>query len=523
MVYVKVSLKVYMKRSLAVVFGLLLVLVTTSLAHGRQSDLRILYMNDFHGYAEPHQPVGSTEMLGGIAYLAGRADILRREKPSLLLAAGDMIQGNPWASVFQGKSVIDLMNAMRFDAMTAGNHEFDLGPELAKKRFSEARFPILGANVEGCPLVKPYVIKELAGVKVAIIGAVTQDTLAVTHPRSVTILRFLPPQPVIEKYVKELRKKADLIVLLSHLGHPLDRSLAEQITGLDIIIGGHSHTKILKPVTIGNTIIVQAWEHAKALGVLDLTLEGGRIVKFEGQLEEIRPSPGQEDKKVQAIVANYSRRLNAILSLGLGETGVDWDGSRVRSQETNLGDLIADIMRDASGAQVAILNGGSIKASLRKGKIYVKDLYAVLPFDNYLVALRLTGRQLKDALENGVSGSEAQTGRFPQVSGLSFTYRRFAPGGSRIQEIIIGGQPLVLDKEYVVATTDFLAAGGDGYASFAGAAHTAGDYSKRGGTRRSKDAGAREAGKGLRDLVMDYLKVHQSLAPVAPDRIKELD
>ncbi len=167
--------------------------------------------------------------------------------------------------------------------------------------------------------------------------------------------------------------------MLSHIGYPADRVLAEKVKGIDIIVGGHSHTKLAKPVKVGNTIICQAWEHAKALGVLDLVVDGGKIVEFDGHLEEIKPVQGTEDPTVNAIVKKYDQKMGTILEEKVGEADVDLDGEHVRKQETNLGDLIADIMREVSGADVTIINGGGIRTSVKKGEITVKDVYSVLP------------------------------------------------------------------------------------------------------------------------------------------------
>ncbi|MCX5908521.1 MAG: metallophosphoesterase, partial [Deltaproteobacteria bacterium] len=186
-------------------------------------------MNDFHGFAEPYKPFGSQELLGGVAYLAARVNALRQEKPTLLLAAGDMIQGNNWANLSQGESVIGLMNAMQFDAMVVGNHEFDFGQEVLKRRIAEAKFPVLGANVEGVESLKPYIIKELQGIRIALIGVVTEETPVSTHPRNVSGLRFLSPAEVTGKYIQELKPRADIILVLSHIGHGADRLLAEKV------------------------------------------------------------------------------------------------------------------------------------------------------------------------------------------------------------------------------------------------------------------------------------------------------
>ena len=369
-----------MKRRKLALLGIFLFIFSLSSAHGEQVEIRILHVNDFHGFAEPYKPLGSDEMLGGIAYLAGKADELRKEKPSLLFSAGDMIQGNNWANLSQGESVIELMNEMGFDAMVLGNHEFDFGQDVLRKRISEAKFPVLGANVEGLGNLKPYIIKNLKDVKVGIIGVVTEDVPISTHPRNVAGLKFMSPIDTGEKYIAELKNKADLIIILSHIGYPADRILAERVKGIDVIVGGHSHTKIEKPVKVGNTIIVQAWEHAKVLGVLELTVEDGKIIGFEGRLEEIKPKIGKEDKAVFTIVEKYKQKVNAVLNERVGEAEVDLDGENVRRRETNLGNLIADIMRHASGADVTIINGGGIRTSIKKGEIRVKGYLFSLAF-----------------------------------------------------------------------------------------------------------------------------------------------
>ncbi len=494
-------------------------------APAQAAELRILHVNDFHGFAEPYQPPGSTEMLGGVAYLAAYVDQLRQEKPTLLLAAGDMIQGSNWANLFQGKSAIRLMNAMKFDAMVAGNHAFDYGLQVLRQRIRQAKFPVLGANVEGLPPLKPYVIKEVGGLKVGIIGVITEDTPVATHPRNVAGLKFMSPEAAVKKYLPEVRRQADIIVVLAHEGLEADRALAAHVPGIDVIVGGHSHTKLMQPVTVGPTIIVQAWEHAKALGVLDLTVTGGKVASFNGYLLEIKPVAGREDPDIQKIVTYYAQKVDSLLNRTIGQAAVDLDGrtEHVRSRETNLGDLVADVMREKSGAQAAIINGGGLRTSINQGKITKKQVYAVLPFDNYLVAIRLTGRQVKQALEHGVSSLDEPAGRFPQVSGLSFTYSPSAPVGSRVKEVTIGGGPLNPDKEYVIATNDFLAAGGDGYQAFGDAIRAAGDYANLGGTLKSANLVYNDPGRWLRDLVIEYIQARKKVAPKVEGRIKAVD
>ncbi len=510
-----------MRRSRFVLWSLLLFLVFATLAYGQQVEIRILHVNDFHGFAEPYKPLGSDELLGGISYLAKRANELRKEKPSLLLSAGDMIQGDNWANLFQGESVIKWMNQMRFDAMVVGNHEFDFGQEVLKKRISEARFPVLGANVVGLSSLKPYVIKRIHGIRIAIIGVTTEDTPVSTHPKNVIGLKFLSPVDTVEKYVKELRGQSDIVIVLSHIGHSADRILAEEVRGVDVIVGGHSHTKINEPVRVGDAIIVQAWEHGKALGVLDLTIEGGRIVGFKGHLEEIKPEKGKEDKATASLVEKYKKRVDGVLNEEIGTAEVDLDGENVRRRETNLGDLISDVMRSVSGADVTLINGGGIRASIKKGTIRVRDIYSVLPFDSYIVAIKLTGEEIKEALEHGVSGVEDGEGRFPQVSGLSFKYSPAEKRGSRVKAIFIAGKPIDPGREYVVATNDFLAAGGDGYQSFKKAIESSKNFSATGGMMKGEKIVYSDSGRWLRDVMVDYIKGKKKIAPKTEGRIVE--
>ena len=498
-------------------------LLFAPLAYGDATEIRILHLNDFHGFAEPYQPFGSKEYLGGISSLALRANQLRREKPTLLLAAGDMIQGNNWANLFQGESVIELMNLMRFDAMVVGNHEFDFGQEVLKRRISEASFPILGANVKGMEGLKPYVIKELGGMKVAVIGVVTEDTPVSTSPKNVTGLEFLSPFVTTEQHIRELKDSVDLILVLSHIGFSVDRNLAEGVKGIDVIVGGHSHTKVLKPVRIGRTLIVQAWEHGKALGVLDLTVQDGKLIKWDGHLEDMRPKQGEEDPRVQSLVEKYSRKVNSVMDVSIGETEVELDGENVRRRETNLGDFVADILREVSGADAAIINGGGIRTSLKQGEIKIKDIYSILPFDNYVVSFKLTGKQIRQALEHGLSGIEEGEGRFPQVSGLTVTYSRSAPNGLRIQAILIKEKPIDPNREYQVATNDFMAAGGDGYKVFGEAIRSSKDFEIVGGMMKGEKLAYSDSGRWIRDVVIESIREKKKIAPRVEGRIVEVN
>ncbi len=484
-----------------------------------ETRIRILHVNDFHGFAEPHKPLGSQELLGGAAYLSAAVNRLRGERPTLLVAGGDMIQGHTWANLSKGESSIELMNAMKFDVMVVGNHEFDFGQEVLKKRISEAIFPVLAANVYGMEALKPYAVKEVGGVKVGFLGVVAEDTPVLTHPTNVTGLRFASVQETVEKYLPEVRAKSDIVVVLSHIGYPADRLLAEKVKGIDIIIGAHSHTKVVDPPRIGDTLIVQAWEHAKALGVLDIAFEGGRIKSAKGALEDIKPVEGLGDKAVEAIVLKYKQVVDATLNQVIGTADVDLDAENIRRRETNLGNLIADIIRDVSNADAALINSGAIRTSIRKGEIRAKDIYSVVPFDNYVVAIRVKGGQIREALEHGYSAVEKGVGGFPQVSGILLKYDLSMPPGSRITEIRVKGRPLDPDEEYTVATIDFIASGGDGYKAFGDAITSSRDYAVIGGAMKGEKVVYSDPGTWLRDTVIRWIQSRKSVSPQVEGRM----
>jgi 5'-nucleotidase / UDP-sugar diphosphatase len=485
---------------------------------GEPVQIRLLFLNDFHGFAEPHQPIGSPGQIGGLAYLATEVNRLRQERPTLLLAAGDMIQGNPWANLFEGKSTIEVMNAMGFSAMVLGNHEFDFGQKTLSLRIKEARFPILTANILGLSGIQPYLIKEIAGIKIAIIGLVTEETPTATHPKNVEGLTFLPAAESAQKVLQELGNRPDLVLVLSHLGLPADRRLAETVKGIQVVVGGHTHTRIETPIKVNETIIVQAWEHAKVLGVLDLTIQDRKVINYQGKLLPISPDNQRPDPLIAEIVDRYKNQSAAMLDEVIGEALVDLQGKGARSRETNLGNLVADVMREDAKADAALTNAGGLRADILKGPIRMKDLFSVLPFPNHLVVLRVTGRELKEILEHGLSDLSGTGGQFPQVSGMRLTYKFTAPSGQRITAVWIQEKPLDPETWYTLATNDFLLAGGDGYAIFKKILQ---------GEKNSPTQNPRvilfDSGRELRDLVVAFIREKKQVSASAGGRIQKIE
>ncbi len=509
-----------MGKSFAYLYSILFSLIVVQFVFaGQAAPLRILYVNDFHGFAEPYPSAGSREEMGGIAFLAEEINHRRKERPSLLLSAGDMIQGHPWANLFEGKSSIEIMNHMNFSAMVLGNHEFDFGQGVLKQRILEARFPIIAANLQGLPYLKPYVIKKISGLKIAIIGLVTEETPITTHPRNVHGLKFLPPAEVVQKMIEELHDKSDLIIVLSHLGLAADVQLAKTVKGIDLIVGGHSHTRIETPMKIDDTLIVQAWEHAKALGVLDLSIQDKKILQYRGKLSLIRPGQNKASPQILDIVNRYQKGVETILNEVIGEAQVDLLGKGARFQETNLGNLITDILRKETKSDLAVINGGGIRSDILKGNIRLKDIHSALPFANHLVVLKVSGQEIKEIFEHSVSDPDPASGRFLQVSGILVTYQPDRPTGQKISTITIGDKPLQKETYYTLATNDFLAIGGDGYAVLKKALDTTEE--KKGNSTQNNRVLLFDSGREIRNIITDYMKENKFISAEVEGRIRK--
>lgn len=507
---------------------LLLVLVLAVELYAASGTVRILHVNDFHGFANPLRSGRCTETLGGVARLATVIQ-QHRDVPGLLLAAGDMVQGDSWANLFQGRSSVELMNLLQFDAMTLGNHEFDFGREQLGRLIALARFPVLAANLSGMPEVAARASFVRNGIRIAVIGLVTDDTPKSSHPRNTVGLGFARPLETARRQIAQVASDADLIVLLTHIGHDQDLELARDLCGREsvvalpvLIAGGHSHTRVAQPVRIGNCTVAQAWEHAKVLGVVDYTFtENGRHT-VAGRLVEAGENAGTGLPEVAALVDRYNREADAVLGKTVGAVAVDLVQQGVRQRETNLGNLVADLVRSTTGAQVAIINGGSLRTGLAAGPVTARQVYGVLPFDNYLVAVRMSGRQLLETLEHGVSAVEHGEGRFPQVSGISFSYRPDRPAGSRLVEATVNRVQVDPTAWYTVATLDFIAAGGDGYTAFGQAIRSAGDFRVVGGALQSSSLVYHDPGRYLRDIFIDAARGGTPLTAAVEGRITEV-
>ena len=477
--------------------------VASSCAWAGSHNVTILHFNDFHGHVLT--PEGENA-LGGIARIAATVEQVRAENAqtgalTLVMIAGDVLQGTPLSTIFRGEADIQALNVMGIDAMALGNHEFDYGMPNLHRLIEMAEFPMLSANIRrksDNSLVFPGTARFMAGDEtVVVIGLTTPDTRVTTMPSNVANVNFEDPIEVAATLTERITRTQDrLVIALTHLGHDQDVALAEAVPGLDVVVGGHSHTKVEEAVQAGNALVVQAKAHGEYLGRLDLTVNNGSVQDYDYRLIPMDASVGEEPE-VAAVVAGYQARMDDAIKEVVGFTEVPLDGTRehVRSHETNLGNAITDAMRLVSGAQVALHNAGGIRSSIGAGDITFEDVLQVMPFGNQVATVELTGAQLREILQRSIA-AEKPFGGFLQVSGL-----RVVAEDGVITEMMVGDEPINEGELYFVATNAFLLEGGDGYETF-----TEGRNPYYVGTR-------------LDVSFVQYLSEHGSIAPQVEGRI----
>jgi len=448
------------------------VLLLASLAGGLAQDecatrITLLQVNDVYQFA----PVDRGTR-GGIGRVLTLKKQIQKESPNtLFLFSGDTISPSVESITYKGAQMIEAWNTVGLDYATFGNHEFDFGPEVLQERIKESRFGWVAANVidkkTGQPFggVPAYVIRELGGVKIGIIGLVLPETKTTSRPGP--DVEFLDPCETANKVIPEIHAKgAQVVVALTHLSMREDKQVA-RCSDVDVIIGGHEHT--LLESAAGGAPIFKMTSDAREMGRIDLN-----ISRTSGKLESIdwKVIPVTAETKEDPSLASVYRKYAALLKdlaqvIGRSTEPLDARSFESRTRETNVGNLITDAFRKATRSDVALMNGGSIRADalISAGRLTKRDLLEIIPFKNKIVKLEVTGAVLRAMLEHGVarSSEDSQPGRFPQVSGLRFTFDAGRPAGSRVTTVTVNGVPLDDQKKYSLATSNFLAEGGDGY------------------------------------------------------------
>ena len=449
-------------------------------------DLTIMHTNDTHAHLDnaPRRLTAVEEIR------AARAN-------TILLDAGDVFSGTLFFNKYKGLADVQFMNMMDYDAMVPGNHEFDEGPKTFSEFVKQTKFPIVSSNIDYSkdpdlsPLYKnemamtgddgtiyPAVILDVNGEEVGVFGLTIESTDELSSPGDT--ISFLNHQEQAEKMVKMLQDKGvNKIIALTHLGKSVEVELAKTVEGIDVVVGGHSHTKIEEAVVVDTfedpTLVVQANEYSKYLGDLEVTFDSeGVLTEWDNELLNLDEGKGFEaDPEAQNLYDDLKKPLEEIEKEVVGESDVYLDGKRasVRTGETNLGNLITDAMlykaQQLTDATIAITNGGGIRESIDKGPITLGEVLTTMPFGNNLVTIDLTGQEIIDSLEHGVSSVETEQGRFAQVSGLKYSFDKDLPSDERILDVNVktedGYKDIDPEATYTVATNAYIAQGGDGY------------------------------------------------------------
>jgi 5'-nucleotidase len=447
---------------------------------------------------------------GGMARLATLVRRARAANPYTVFAhAGDAISPSPMSTVLRGEQMIAVLNALTVDVATFGNHEFDFGPDVLRRRMAESRFRWVSANVLDRTTRAPFGgadarrLVDLGPVRVGLFGLTTADTA--TTSAAGPGVEFVDAATAGRAAVADLRRAgAHLVVGVTHQHLRADRALAAS-SDVDVILGGHEHEPMV--AEDGRALITKAGSDARYLVQVDVWLRPDRgLVERSWAFHEVSARV-PEDPEVAAVVRRYTERLGRELDTVVGHTAVPLEARRsaLRTQETNLGAFIADAMRARLDADVAVVNGGGIRTDrlVPAGPLTKRDIHALLPFTNTVVKLVVTGARLREALEQGLAGLEREGGGFPHVSGLRLTYDPRRPPHARIVAIEIGGATLDPARAYTVAVVDYVAAGGDGVTAF----------------RDARPLVDGVSGPQLADVVLDAIAVRGVIEPRKDGRL----
>ena len=471
------------KKFMAAVLGLCLSLPMPVFASVQKDGVHItiLHTNDIHARVQSTDDEGKTI---GMDWLAGAIWAQKgADEDTLALDAGDTFHGLTLINLSRGSNMAMLMNLSGFDAMTPGNHDFNFGSQRLIELARILNFPVLSANLMDKDktqyIFRPYKSYDFNGVKVAVIGLSTPEIAYKTNPFNVKDVAFTDPIAAAQELMPKLRASHDVVIGLMHMG--LDKSsvvtteqLVKAVPGFDVIIDGHSHTTLPKGMKVGNTLICQTGWYGHALGKVELVVKDHKLRKVQASLlkrqgvEKLAKTP---DEGVAQALQEINMQVKMETETVVAESPRELTAAReiVRTQESELGNLTADALRQATGADVAVVNGGNLRTSLPAGKITKGAVLDVFPFNNRVLTLAVDGKTLKSMLELSVQYLPAAFGGFLDVSGMTFTVDTKAPAGQRVSEVKVQGQPLAESKNYMVAVNDFTAFGGDGYEMLKGA------------------------------------------------------
>lgn len=456
---------------------ILLIFYASSFSQDNLKEVTIFHWNDFHAHNLPEKRAKKDSITGETVYYyyGGTSNMLGylnkyRMHNSLVFNAGDDFQGTPISNFTKGKSQIELLNLYNLDAFVLGNHEFDYGQYALDSALMLAKFDYLSANVYFNPksttMGKSYVIKEINGVKVGILGITLPELFEVSLPKNVDQVIMLNTDSVIQTNIDRLKNEnCDLIVLLTHAGVQNDSLFASKFyRDVDVIVGGHSHTPLFKPKIVNGVIIVQAGAVSRWLGKLDLKIdiEKDTVIENYGKLIETVMDSSIYDKGAQEKVEQMVASIGGELEKVIGQLETDWNASY--SKESNLGQYEADAFRKETGTDIAFINGGGLRKSMYSGNITVGDIWEINPFGNEVISFSVTGKTLMQMIRNNIlirasKVKEGESAEILDVAGLNYSYdsRKAAEDSNNFPVYIqVNGQEIDDNRTYTISTNSFI-------------------------------------------------------------------
>jgi 2',3'-cyclic-nucleotide 2'-phosphodiesterase (5'-nucleotidase family) len=442
-------------------FRILVACLTAGAVYGQGTTLTILHTNDIHASFMPHEAywVKATPrpLVGGFAELKFIVDSIRAVKPAtLLLDAGDVMTGNPITEHSyggaQGGALFAMMDSIGYDVWCPGNHDFDVSQDNLRALIRIATFPAVCANlVDTLGLYPvgnvPYVILERGGLRLGILGLISQELYDLVNQNNLTGLRVLSPVETAQKFIDELKPKTDLVIALTHQGVEEDSQLATGVRGLSIIVGGHSHTRLRHPKVVEGVLIVQTGSNTENLGELDMTVEGGRVTQYDGTLIPLWNREKRPPSSVSVIADSMQREIDRDFDRVICTLRGNWMRSETQSA---IGTFLADAQREAAGAEIGFMNNGGIRRDVSAGPLTKKALFEILPFRNILTTFQLTGKQLRNIMVYNIVKKPGI-----QIAGMSGQYRKRPDGDVEFTSIEVGGKPLDEGRSYPCAASDF--------------------------------------------------------------------
>jgi 2',3'-cyclic-nucleotide 2'-phosphodiesterase (5'-nucleotidase family) len=426
--------------------------------------LTILHYNDFHAQNTPtvlFRKDSSGERVavdvGGLAYMKHYIDSIRAlVQYSLYFHGGDDFQGTPVSAVTKGASQIALLELMQPDAMVLGNHEFDYGTDNLRRLLPLVTFPVISANLwdkrDGAPFVPRYRVMHRGPLRIGVIGLSPPDLKELTLRENVSDLDVLDAAMVTRDLMARLERDfgVNVVVVLSHMGVEEDEKLATEVPGIDIIVGGHSHTALFHPKRVNGTVIVQAGDKGRWLGRLDLRIdpESGRVLWSDGSLIETRIAGVIPDPVIEEKVKELEEQAVAGLDEVIGVLDTDW--VRNSRGESTVGNWQTDVMREFAGTDIAFQNSGGIRKGMRAGNITLRDMWEMNPFENHFVTFTVTGAQLLNMLRFQATSGERG---LCQVSGVTYSYN----AADASLEATVHGGPVDPEAKYSVVTNNYVA------------------------------------------------------------------